>query len=74
VPTVPITLEGTPSDVTGTCPSLTFQLRTFAVYTTADTEFRKGPCRDVARGDEIKVEGMLMSDGRVRADKVELRK
>ena len=72
VPTTPIELDGAPSQVTGSCPTITFQLRGFTVYTTEQTKFQGGRCRDVARADEVEVEGMRMSDGRVRADKVEI--
>ena len=49
---------------------LSFTLLTRTVYTTEQTMFSKGPCRELQNGREIEVRGMLMSDGRVRADRV----
>ena len=70
IPVLPIQLEGEIGDVSGTCPSIRFELRGRIVYTTNQTEFRKTDCRRIDRGTELEVEGMLMSDGRVRADRV----
>lgn len=49
---------------------LTFTLQTRTVYTTEQTMFSRGPCRDLQSGREVEVRGMLMSDNRVRADRV----
>ena len=68
-----IDLDGTVSGVSGSCPNLAFTLRSRSVYTTSDTEFRKGPCKDVRDGARVKVEGREMSNGLVRADRVEIR-
>lgn len=65
-----ITLVGEARTVSGTCPVLSFTLLTRTVYTTEQTMFSKGPCRELQNGREIEVRGMLMSDGRVRADRV----
>jgi hypothetical protein len=40
------------------------------VYTTSETEFRKTTCGKIDRGMDLEVEGMEMSDARVRADRV----
>lgn len=58
--------------LSGACPALTFQVSGLTVYTSAATEFKKGPCKDVQNGMAVVVEGRRMSDGRVRGDKVEL--
>jgi hypothetical protein len=65
-----IELSGRISDVSGTCPAIQFDLRERTVYTTDDTEFKKTACQKIDRGTELKVEGMEMSNGSVRADRV----
>jgi hypothetical protein len=70
VPVRGIELSGRISDVSGTCPAITFELRGRTVYTTDDTEFKKIPCEKIDRGTDLKVEGMEMSNGTVRADRV----
>jgi hypothetical protein len=70
VPVRRIELSGRISDVSGTCPAIRFDLRGRAVYTTDDTDFKKIACQKIDRGTELKVEGMEMSNGSVRADRV----
>lgn len=70
VPIAPITISGKIGDVSGACPAISFQLRDRQVYTTSETEFRKTPCSKIDRGTDVEVEGMEMSDARVRADRV----
>jgi hypothetical protein len=70
VPVRRIELSGRISDVSGTCPAITFELRGRTVYTTDDTEFKKTACQKIDRGTELKVEGMEMSNGSVRGDRV----
>jgi hypothetical protein len=66
----PIDLSGRISEVSGNCPAITFELRGRTVYTTGDTDFRKTACHKIDRGTELQVDGMEMSDGKVRADRV----
>ena len=50
---------------------MTFTLGTRAVYTRAETDFSKGSCRkEMKNGAEVEVRGYMMSDDRVRADRV----
>lgn len=70
VPVRRIELSGRISDVSGTCPAIQFDLGERTVYTTDDTEFKKTACQKIDRGTELKVEGMEMSNGSVRADRV----
>ena len=70
IPVLPIRLEGEIGDVSGECPSIRFELRGRIVYTTNQTDFRKTDCRRIDRGTDLEVEGMVMSDGTVRADRV----
>jgi hypothetical protein len=67
----PITLEGRARSVNGTCPALTFTVDGRTVYTTSATDYKKGKCSDLTKGGEdVEVKGTLMSDKRVRADRV----
>ena len=70
IPIRRIELSGRIGDVSGACPSIVFELRGRTVYTTSLTNFRKTGCGKIDRGTDLEVEGMEMSDGRVRADRV----
>ena len=58
----------------GSCPALTFRITGQPVWTTNATEFKKGPCKDISNGSEVKLEGRRMSDGTIRADEIELKR
>jgi hypothetical protein len=69
-----VTLNGTVSNLKGSCPSVTFTLDGETVFTDADTTFKgKDGCAAVANGTRAKVEGEQAADGRVYATKVEER-
>jgi hypothetical protein len=70
VPVKPIQLSGKIGAISGSCPAIRFDLRDRDVYTTSDTDFRKTSCSKLDRGTNVEVDGMEMSDGRVRADVV----
>jgi hypothetical protein len=70
VPVRSIEISGRMGSVTGACPTIRFELRDRDVYTTSATEFIKSSCNKLDRGTNVEVEGMEMSDGRVRADVV----
>lgn len=71
IPVRAIELDGEARDVAGTCPNRTFTLDNFTVYTSAQTVYERGNCGDLRnRVDMDFVRGMLMSDGRVRADRI----
>jgi hypothetical protein len=73
-----IELDGEARRVSGVCPALTFVLEGRTVYTTADTKYSRGSCERLQNGGgdddddekEVEIVGTLMSDGRVRADRV----
>ena len=44
------------------------------MYTLIGTDYKKGDCQDVRNRAEVEVEGVQMSDGRVRADKITIKK
>ena len=69
-----VTLNGRLKDASGACPSLTFKVHDDVVYTTSLTKFERGECKDVRNDAKVEVRGTLMSDGRVRADRVKFDK
>jgi hypothetical protein len=70
IPILPVELDGKIGDVSGACPSIRFELLGRLVYTTSETIFRKIDCSKIAGGTDLKIDGMQMSDGTVRADRV----
>jgi hypothetical protein len=56
------------------CPILLFSVDDRDVFTLPGTDYKKGDCQDVRNRAEVEVEGVQMSDGRVRADKVTIKK
>ena len=44
------------------------------MYALPGINFEKGECGDVRNGSDVDIKGVLMSDGRVRAEKVTLKK
>ena len=69
-----VTLKGNLESASGTCPTLTFRVDDDVVYTTSVTKYERGECKDVRNDAKVEVRGMLMSDGRVRADRVKFEK
>ena len=72
VPVRPMDVDGRIESISGSCPVVTFEVKNRTVYTTSDTRYEDGRCRDLERREKVKVRGMLMSDGKVRADEVEI--
>ena len=70
VPVREIEIDGRVSSLGGTCPDRTFVVGDLTVYATVSTTFSRGSCNSMRNGDEVQVEGTLMSDGRVRAERV----
>jgi hypothetical protein len=70
VPVKPIQLSGKAGPVSGTCPAITFQLKERTIYTTPLTVFTRTSCGGVAKGMDLEIKGMEMSDGQIRADEV----
>ena len=67
-----VELEGRLSGLSGSCPTVTFKVRAQDVYTTSSTRYDDGRCGDLRNGQSVEIRGTLMSDGRVRADRVEI--
>ena len=67
-----VEVEGVVSALTGSCPALTFTVRTVTVRTGSDTRFDEGGCAHVLNGVEVHVKGARQSDGSLRAVRVEI--
>ena len=64
--------SGTVTDVSGSCPSLTFSADGQTIKTTSQTRFKNLSCNDVARGGrKVKGEGVTDSSGAIVATIVE---
>jgi Domain of unknown function (DUF5666)/Viral BACON domain len=72
-PSADVSIAGRVSRLSGTCPSLSFSVDRRDVITDQKTRYTKGNCRRLEDGMEVKIEGVLLTDGVVRATKVELR-
>jgi hypothetical protein len=68
-----VDFDGTVSALSGACPVIVFRADGREVYALPGTTFNKGDCEDVRNGTDVAVKGVLMSDGRVRAEKITLR-
>lgn len=66
-----IELEGSVSDLAGSCPALRFALRADIVVTNGSTQFKKVRCGDVRNGLKVEVRGRRQVDGTVLASRVE---
>ena len=66
-----IEIGGRVGSVSGACPTPTFSVNGQSIFTTADTVFKKMPCKDLKVETEVKVTGWRMSDDTIRADKIE---
>ncbi|HYS26172.1 MAG TPA: DUF5666 domain-containing protein [Vicinamibacterales bacterium] len=68
-------VEGVVSASTGTCPAVTFMVRTTKVTTNSATSFRDGTCADAtANGATVDVQGTKQTDGSILATRVQLEK
>jgi hypothetical protein len=65
-----VEVKGTLSGRGGTCPAITFSVRSRTVVTNAGTEFRKTACVALADGDRVKVKGTRQANGSVLASRV----
>jgi hypothetical protein len=71
-PSGKVSVAGTVSNLTGTCPSLSFSLGDRTVQTNAATKFDGGTCADVASLVQAVARGTLQSNGSLLADDVVL--
>jgi hypothetical protein len=66
-----IELSGKIDKVDGSCPAVSFEVQDRTVDTSSSTRYEDGNCRDIKKKKRVHVRGTLMSDGRVRADRVQ---
>lgn len=66
----PDEVEGTISELTGTCPALTFKVRGITVTTSASTTFSGVACAALANGTAVEVEGTKQANGSIAAASV----
>src|SRR5690606_19648109 len=66
-----VELEGTVSQVTGSCPNLRFTIADTEVVAKDKTTYEDGSCNDVASGKRVEVKGKMNEDGTLRAWKVD---
>jgi prepilin-type processing-associated H-X9-DG protein len=64
-------LRGTISNLTGTCPAVSFFLGSTKVITTASTKFEDGGCSTLRNDLRVEVEGSRANDGSFVASKIE---
>jgi uncharacterized protein DUF5666 len=62
-----VTMTGTVSGLSGTCPSLTFTVNSVKIKTTSSTTFAGKGCGDLKNGDTLGLAGVKQDDGTVVA-------
>jgi len=73
-PPSPVSLTGTVSAITGSCPTLRFSAGGRTIVTDQDTTYTRAKCNDLSNGDSIAIAGTIQTDGTVLADKLEFNK
>jgi hypothetical protein len=68
-----VEVRGEVSGLVGTCTSAQFTIDRTVVVTTPATTFRRGPCRDLRNGIEVRVRGRFLASGVLEAREIELR-
>ena len=58
----------------GDCPNVGLLAGGRAIVTNGQTEYKRGGCRDLTVGDQIKVRGTVTGDSPVTADRIEFKK
>jgi cytochrome c-type biogenesis protein CcmE len=67
-----VEVEGTVSQVSGSCPNLRFTVGDTQVVAKDKTRYDDGTCKDVKDGQRVEVKGKLNQDGTLSAYKVDL--
>jgi hypothetical protein len=65
-------VEGAVSNVSGSCPSLTFVVSGKTIMTTASTQFKDSTCGSIAAGRRVEVKGTVQANGTILATRLEL--
>jgi hypothetical protein len=66
-----VDFEGRISDLAGRCPNLEFTVAGRAVRTNRGTDFRKMDCGDIRNRLDVRVKGVVQTDGSVLASRIE---
>jgi len=74
VPVSEIQLTGQISKLAGSCPTWKFEVSGRTVFATSSTIYMRGPCASLSNDTPVTIEGWLMSDNTVRADRVRIEK
>lgn len=59
------------SDLSGSCPALTFKLDKDRILTTPDTTFIGDPCSKIKKNTKVTVRGVRQADGSIRASRIQ---
>jgi hypothetical protein len=65
-------VEGAVSNLSGTCPLLSFQVDDKDIHTLPTTTFAGGNCSKLKNNNDVKVTGTLQAGGIVLATRVDL--
>lgn len=68
-----VEIEGSIAALQGSCPSVTFTIRSTAISTTAATTFVGSMCSQLANGVSVIVDGSRQASGTIAATRVSLR-
>lgn len=68
------TVEGTVTDVQGSCPNLRFKLGETQVMTKEQTKYEDGSCKDIQNNKKIEVKGQRDQKGMLTAAEIDLQK
>ena len=68
-----VELDGRVSALRGACPNVTFMLSGSMVYADGATDFSGGNCKKMEEGQRVIVVGQRKSDGRVSAERIDLK-
>ena len=72
-PQDPVEVDGRVSSLRGSCPNLTFVISGMTISADGSTEYRAGNCKHVEEGLRVLVVGHRQSEGRVRAERIDLK-
>jgi hypothetical protein len=67
-----VDFEGRVSNLSGNCPNIRFVADRRTVVASGSTNFRRSSCRSISNGTRVRVRGQRMSDGTVRADRIDV--
>jgi hypothetical protein len=66
-------VDGKISSVKGTCPNVTFDLKSYSVVANGATDYKRSSCKDLKNDRKVKVSGTL-SGTTITASQIEVDK